>query len=191
MVTHENRILPFQPIHTMPYSEYQVIGRKLPTEKDPSPKIYRMRIFSKNEVIAKSRFWYYLSQLYKLKKSNGEVLSVNEIHDKSPKRIKNFGVFLRYNSRSGTHNMYKEFRDLTRVGAINQLYNDMAARHRAREKSIQIIQIEEIPASKCRRASTKQFHTDKIHFPNPHRVRKVVKRDRVVFARTRPTTYRL
>ena len=44
----------------MTLSEYQVVGRHLPTEADPTPKIYRMRIFALNEVVAKSRFWYFL-----------------------------------------------------------------------------------------------------------------------------------
>lgn len=44
----------------MPLQEYQVVGRHLPTEAEPSPKIYRMRIFAPNEVVAKSRFWYFL-----------------------------------------------------------------------------------------------------------------------------------
>lgn len=34
---------------------------------------------------------------------------------------------------------------------------DMGARHRARAHSIQIIRVEEIPASKCRRPHIKQF----------------------------------
>lgn len=40
--------------------EYQVIGRHLPTEHNPTPKLYRMRLFAPNEVVAKSRFWYFL-----------------------------------------------------------------------------------------------------------------------------------
>ena len=44
----------------MPFTEYQVVGRHLPTEHEPTPKIYRMRIFAPNEVVAKSRFWYFL-----------------------------------------------------------------------------------------------------------------------------------
>ena len=35
---------------------------------------------------------------------------------------------------------------------------DMAARHRARAHSIQIMKTEEIPSSKCRRPHMKQFH---------------------------------
>ena len=46
---------------------------------------------------------------------------------------------MRYNSRSGTHNMYREYRDLTINAAVTQCYRDMGARHRARAHSIQII----------------------------------------------------
>ncbi len=38
----------------------KLVGRHLPTEAEPTPKIYRMRIFAPNEVVAKSRFWYFL-----------------------------------------------------------------------------------------------------------------------------------
>lgn len=59
--------------------EYQVIGRKLPTEKDANPKLYRMRVFAPNDVVAKSRFWYYLRKLRKAKKATGEIISVNQV----------------------------------------------------------------------------------------------------------------
>ena len=49
----------------MGLQEYQVLGRHLPTESDPTPKIYRMRIFAPNEVVAKSRFWYFLRCVYR------------------------------------------------------------------------------------------------------------------------------
>ncbi|KAJ7755395.1 hypothetical protein DFH07DRAFT_743405 [Mycena maculata] len=41
-------------------------------------------------------------------------------------------VWLQYDSRLGTHNMYKEFRDLSRADTVKSLYQDMVARHRAR-----------------------------------------------------------
>jgi large subunit ribosomal protein L18Ae len=81
----------------MTLKEYQVVGRHLPTEAQPTPKIYRMRIFAPNEVVAKSRFWYFLrcarsplsccrsvftivcSQLKKVKKANGEIIGVNTV----------------------------------------------------------------------------------------------------------------
>lgn len=59
--------------------EYQVIGRHLPSEANPAPKLYRMRIFAPNEVVAKSRFWYFLAKLRKIKKANGEIVSLNQV----------------------------------------------------------------------------------------------------------------
>jgi hypothetical protein len=56
-----------------------VIGRHLPTEANPTPSIYRMRIFAPNQVIAKSRFWYFLRGLRKVKKATGEIVSVNVV----------------------------------------------------------------------------------------------------------------
>jgi len=59
--------------------EYQVIGRKLPSDEEPAPKLYRMRLFAPNTVVAKSRFWYFLKKLRKVKKSAGEIVSLNEV----------------------------------------------------------------------------------------------------------------
>lgn len=58
-----------------------------------------------------------------MKKTTGEILAVNELFEKRPQVVKNYAAFVRYDSRSGTHNIYKEFRDTTRVGAVNQLCN--------------------------------------------------------------------
>ena len=118
--------------------EYQVIGRHLPTETNPTPKLYRMRIFANNDVVAKSRFWYFLMKLRKVKKSTGEIVSLNVIHEKRPLKVKNFGIWIRYDSRSGTHNMYKEYREMSRTEAVEALYQDMAAQHRARFRSIHV-----------------------------------------------------
>jgi hypothetical protein len=59
--------------------EYQVIGRHLPTETNPSPALYRMRIFAPNTVVAKSRYWYFLRGLKKVKKATGEIVAVNVV----------------------------------------------------------------------------------------------------------------
>lgn len=61
-----------------------------------------------------------------------------QISEKKPLKVKNFGIWIRYDSRSGTHNMYREYRELSRAAAVKSLYQDMAARHRARFRSIQV-----------------------------------------------------
>lgn len=59
--------------------EYQVIGRHLPTADVPTPKLWRMRIFAPNEVVAKSRFWYFVRKLHKAKKASGEIVACNVV----------------------------------------------------------------------------------------------------------------
>nr|GMC66528.1 60S ribosomal protein L18a [Ipomoea batatas] len=76
----------------MQFHQYQVVGRALPSESDEHPKIYRMKLWATNEVRAKSKFWYFLRKLKKVKKANGQVLAINEIFEKNPTTIKNFGI---------------------------------------------------------------------------------------------------
>jgi len=38
-----------------------------------------MRLFAANPVIAKSRFWYFLKKVNKVKKMSGEIVSVSEV----------------------------------------------------------------------------------------------------------------
>lgn len=101
-----------------------------------------------------------------------------QIFEKNPTTIKNFGIWLRYQSRTGYHNMYKEYRDTTLNGAVEQMYIEMASRHRVRFPCIQIIKTATIPAKLCKRESTKQFHNSKIKFP-------------LVFRKVRPPSRKL
>jgi large subunit ribosomal protein L18Ae len=169
--------------------EYQIIGRHLPTATNKRPKLYRMRIFARNELVAKSRFWYFLMRFNKVKRSTGEIVAVNEIFEKNPGQIKNYGIWLRYDSRSGTHNMYKEYRELSRVAAVEAAYKDMAARHRARFRSIQIIRVAEIAAKDVRRPYIRQVLDSKLKYPIMHRVyRAPHKRHNALFLAKRPST---
>ncbi|KAL8227803.1 hypothetical protein R6Q57_015387 [Mikania cordata] len=142
---------------------YKVVGRGLPTEADEHPKIYRMNLWATNEVRAKISYGtcafdyycvfyafygveirYFLGKLKKVKKSNGQMLAINEIFEKNPTTIKNYGIWLRYQSRTGYHNMYKEYRDTTLNGSIEQMSTEMASRHR-------VIKTATIPAKLCKR----------------------------------------
>lgn len=123
---------------TFQLKEYQVLGRKLPSEREPNPPLFKMNLFAPDKIVAKSRFWYFLRQLRKFKKATGEIVQIKRVFEKTPLKIKNFGIWLRYDSRSGTHNMYREYRDLSVGGAVTQCYRDMASRHRARAHSIQV-----------------------------------------------------
>ena len=63
------------------FHQYQVVGRLKPTAQKGTRKstIYKMNVFAPNTVVAKSRFWYYMSMLNRVKKANGEILQINEV----------------------------------------------------------------------------------------------------------------
>ncbi len=150
---------------------------------------------------------YFLHQLHKLKRSTGEIVSVSEIREKNPNIVKNYGITIRYNSRSNTHNMYKECRDTTLAGAVEQMYSDLAGRHRARFSSIHIVDTQVVPAGVraqkrfnperddefpvgVKRANIKQFATARVKFPLAHRIQRAASKSvRSTYAAKRPTTF--
>ncbi|KAH8052938.1 hypothetical protein JL721_10758 [Aureococcus anophagefferens] len=148
---------------------YQVIGRKAPTPQEPEPSVYRMKLFAPNEVLARSRYWYYMHQYRKMKKTTGEILDVNEIREKNPRIVKNYYVMLRYNFA---------------------LYSEMAGRHRARPRSIQIIRTGIVDPKDLKRPATQQFAAKGLKFPLPHRImRPSQKKFRATFVANRPCTH--
>ncbi|KAL4419037.1 hypothetical protein ABPG77_011019, partial [Micractinium sp. CCAP 211/92] len=88
------------------------------------------------------------------------------IFERNPTTVKNYGIWVRYQSRTGYHNAYKEYRDTTLNGAVEQMYQEMGSRHRVvRSPCIQIIKTATITAAQCKRAATQQLHDSKISFP--------------------------
>jgi len=63
--------------------QYMVVGRFVPNAKygetAPMCKVYRMKLFAKNVVCARSRFWYFMGRLCRVKKANGQIIAVNEV----------------------------------------------------------------------------------------------------------------
>jgi len=150
-----------------------------------------MKLFAENGVVARSRFWYYLSRLHKVKRTTGEILETREIFERNPNNVKNFGFWLRYDSRTGTHNMYKEYRDTTLTGAVKKMYCEMASRHRARRSSIHIVRTAVVKASAVKRANTQQFtNSNQIKFRLLHRVpRPSDKAHKAIFKAKAPSTF--
>ena len=169
-------------------NQYQVVGRKAATEDHPNPEAYRMIIFAPNRVIAESKFWYYMHQFRKMKKTTGEILDCVQIIEKNSRIIKNYGIWVRYNSRTGVHNAYKEYRDTTLNGAVEQMYQEMGSRHRARHSAISIIKTATVKASECKRANIQQFHDSKISFPLTRKVVRPTSRvHKTVYKASRPS----
>merc|ERR1719252_128006 len=85
--------------------QFEIVGRAAPTQKLPVPPIFKMKVFAKNQVIARSKFWYFMKKINKAKRSGGQILRQTELFEKSPTKVTTYGVWLRYESRTDTHNM--------------------------------------------------------------------------------------
>ena len=195
--------------------EYSIIGRKLPSAMEPNPKLFRQQIFAPDSVAAKSRFWKFLSYYQKINKKVGEIVECSEIHESHPGCVKNYGIWIRYDSRSTSENMYREYsvtklelskkngiisrvfnlffefclyRDVSLPLAVTQMYREMAARHRARPGSIQVLRTKQIKSNECRRPQNKQMHDPNIKFPLPRRVMSKAAQHARRFSTKRPNT---
>lgn len=51
----------------------------MPTDKDRVPPLYQMKIFAPDKCTAKSRFWYFVCQLKKMKRTQGEIVACQEV----------------------------------------------------------------------------------------------------------------
>ncbi|KAL5212994.1 hypothetical protein ABZP36_023841 [Zizania latifolia] len=123
-------------------------GRKRPVSKGivyGKPKhqgITQLKLQRKKRVAeekAGRKFCDFLRKLKKVKKSNGQMLAINEIFERIPTTIRNYGTWLCYQSRTGYHSMYKEYSDTTLNVVVEQMYTEMASRHKVRFPCIQII----------------------------------------------------
>ena len=93
----------------------------------------------------------------KVRKCQGEIVSVSEIFERNTNSVKNYGIVLKYRTRTDIVNMYKEYRSNSLCGAVGQMYSEMAGRHSARGDSIHIIKTVVVPDNKVMRANTQQY----------------------------------
>ena len=148
-----------------------------------------MRVFAKNAVLAKSKFWYFLKKQRRIKKANGEILSVSEIFEKNPTAVRNYGLVVRYRSRTGIHNMYKEYRDVSVCGAVSQMYMEMSGRHRAVHDTIHVVKVITVENNELRRQKSIVIANNKAIFPKTRLTyRASTKSQKSLFVANRPNT---
>merc|ERR1712032_694219 len=152
--------------------QFYIVGRALATEGSPDPTLYRMRVFARDAVLARSKFWYFMKRQHKVRKIQGEIISTSEIYEKKTGAIRNYGIILRYLTRTGTVNMYKEYRDVSLCGAVSQMYMEMSGRHSAALDSIQIIRTSILDKSNVRRPQISQFTSEQIRFPKTNNLKR-------------------
>jgi large subunit ribosomal protein L18Ae len=162
---------------------YCVVGRESPSEKNPNPTAYKFEVFAPNFVVAKSRFWKLMSEKNKIKSTHGDVLSCKVVRDRKI-AARNYSVEISYYSqRCGFTTMTKEFRDVSKAGAVSKAYHDLASRHRARYHNIEVLGVKNIPDHEVRRNSIKQFHGGDVSFPLLQRTKKASRKNRAIFVK--------
>ena len=174
--------------------QFLIYGRALPTEKNPEPKVCVAKVFAKNEAFARSKFWRLNLKDHKLKRTHGEILKIQEIHEKPTSVARNFGIFLKYRSRTGIHNIFKEFRDVSLAGAVSQMYNEMGGNYKVNAEKVQVINTVELSTDqlKVRNPRCLQWaDATKIAYPIWRKtIRKTNAKYNTNFASKRPTIIR-
>ena len=147
-----------------------------------------MRVFARDQVLARSKFWYHMKRQHKVRKIQGEIVSTSEIFEKNSNNIKNYGIYFRYLTRTDTVNMYKEYRAVTLCGAVSQLYIDLSGKHSGRAETVQIIRTSVIRNSQLKRAEPIGFADRSVKFPKTDRRKRAPNAQlKTMFKAERPT----
>lgn len=147
-----------------------------------------MRVFARDQVLARSKFWYHMKRQHKVRKIQGEIVSTSEIFEKNSNNIKNYGIYFRYLTRTDTVNMYKEYRSNTLCGAVSQLYIDLSGKHSGRAETVQIIRTSVIRNSELKRAEQIAFADRSTKFPKTDRRKRAPNAQlKTMFKAERPT----
>ncbi len=173
---------------------FLVFGRVKPTEENPNPEIIVVNVFGRNTAFARSRYWKTNRVLNKIKRSQGEILKIQEIFDSGKLRAKNFGIFLKYRSRTGVINCFKEYRDVNLAGAIDQMFNEMGGNYSVNNQGVEIIRTVVLQEDqlKLRNPRCKQWmNTKEIKYPLWKRsARRTHSKYETTFAHNRPVCYK-
>merc|ERR1711862_163046 len=110
-----------------------VYGRRHPSEANPAPEIICTKVYARSEIFAKSQFWKINREQHKLKTAAGEILRVNQVHEKNTRSVKAYGIYFHYRDNTCFRNAFKEFRATSLNGAMTQLFNEMPQDKRPRE----------------------------------------------------------
>jgi len=129
-----------------------------------------------------------MTRQHKVRKIQGEIVSTSEIFEKNSNNIKNYGIVFRYQTRTDTVNMYKEYRANTLTGAVSQLYMDLSGKHSARAETVQIVRTSVLSNKEIKRAAVISFTNRGVRFPKvDKRKRAPTLALRTTFKANRPT----
>lgn len=134
-------------------------------------------------------FWYEMKRQNKVRKCQGEIVSVSEIFEKNTNAVKVYGIVLKYLSTTGVVNMYKEVRSNSLNNAMSLIYNEMAGRHSARAENIHIIKTMVVTKKDdVKRDAPYQYMKTNLKFPKITTVKRApTPAQKSTFTASRPT----
>ena len=171
-----------------------------------------MRVFARNSVLAKSKFWYHMKRQHKVRKIQGEIVNVSEVR---PLLIANANRFTNNTlefSRT-TESFLDTCQELTpltctrssetppwlepshkcvrfREGVNRGIDMEMSGRHRAPHESIQIVKTSIVPAKDARREHARVYSRPSVKFPKVKSIKRApVKSVQTTFKASRPIVF--
>ncbi|KAH0574005.1 60S ribosomal protein L18a [Spironucleus salmonicida] len=130
-------------------NQYEICGRQLKNAPVDAP-VFKMTIFATNDIIAESRFWYFLNSLQRIKKSNGQLVSIKKVTE-DDSTVRTYGITIRYRTQVGHQNQYREIRETTAARAMEKLFSVMAGQYHIRYQDVQIIKFDIVKNEDVRR----------------------------------------
>ena len=160
---------------------YQVVGRATPSEKEQKPTVYKFEVFAPNFVVAKSKFWKLMRDKYKVKATSGDILSCRVVRDKTI-AARNYSVnMVYYSQKCGYTQLTKQFRDVSKAGAVSKAYNDLASRHRAKYVNVEVLSVKSVENKDVIRPFVAQFTKPRVAFPLLNRRVQPSRKERSIF----------
>lgn len=143
--------------------EYQIVGKS----SDPAEtSLYKITIFANNEVVAKSRFFKYMSKINKIKKNSAEIVSIVQKNEKNLLKARSYGIWIQMKIKRSLKNLYKEYRETSRVNAVKKCFNSLYSLYKVKYFDIDIVSIVELKDDEIKKEEVKQFTKASIRFPN-------------------------
>merc|ERR1712133_135092 len=101
----------------------------------------------------------------KIKKATGEIISVKDITAANDGKLRFFGVYYIYKSRTNVNNAYKEIAASTNAQAVSKLLIDMAGRHRVFAGNIRVRSVVELKKEDFKSESAIELADDEFKIP--------------------------
>lgn len=145
--------------------EYRVHGCRRPSEREPQPQIFVSTLFAINPVFARASFAKLLNKQHKIKQTECEILNIEEVPQDDDFELKNYGIDFVYRTKNGLQNGYKETRNINKVLAVWDLYQEVGTHHKIPHSQVSILNIRVLKDEEVKKAKILSYTGNDVAFP--------------------------